>query len=78
MNELKLKEYNGERVVYFYIPEGDGNPGEVVYDIKTKEASVTARAANDTHGRYGHNAARKIKEYIGREILPINATQAWY
>ena len=77
MNELKLKEYNGERIVYLYIPEGDGKPGEIIYDIKTKEATVTTRAANDIYGKYGHNATRKIKEYIGREILPLTATQAW-
>jgi hypothetical protein len=77
MNRLKLKEYNNERVVYNYLPEDDGEPGEVVYDVETKEATVITRASRDLHGRYGHNASRKIKEYIGEDYLPINAIQAW-
>jgi len=77
MNELTLEEYNAERVVYQYLPEGAGDPGKVIYDIKTKEASVVIRASKDLYGKYGHNASRKVKEYIGDDYLPIHAYQAW-
>ena len=78
MNELTLKEYNANRVVYQYLPEGSGEPGEIAYDIDTHEATVIIRASEDQYGRYGHNATRKVKEYIKREILPLTAIQAWY
>ena len=78
MNELILKEYNNNRVVYQYLPEGKGKPGEIEYKIEEKEATVISRASEDQHGRYGHNATRKIKEYVKREILPLSAIQAWY
>ena len=78
MNELILKEYCNDRVVYQYLPEGKGIPGEIVYYIKAQEASIISRASEDQHGRYGHNATRKIKEYVRREILPLSAIQAWY
>ena len=77
MNELTLKEYNTERVVYLYLPEGDGVPGEIAYDNITKEATVLTRASKDEFGRYGHNASRKLKEYIREDYLPIHAIQAW-
>jgi hypothetical protein len=78
MNKLILKECNGERVVYLYLPEGQGEPGEVVYDIKSQETQVVVRASNDQYGRYGHNASRKMKEYVGEDYLPMHAYQAWY
>ena len=78
MNELILKEYNNDRVVYQYLPEGKGNPGEIEYNIKAQEATILSRASGDQHGRYGHNATQKIKEYVKREILPLTAIQAWY
>jgi len=77
MNKLTLKEYNTERVVYNYLPEDDGEPGVVAYDVKTQEITVISRASRDLHGRYAHNALRKIKEYIGEDYLPIKAIQAW-
>ena len=77
MNKLILKEYNDERIIYQYLPEDDGEPGEVVYDVRAKEASVIMRASKDLYGRYGHNASRKIEEYVGEDYLPINAYQAW-
>ena len=77
MNELRLKEYNLERVVYQYLPEGKGDPGEVAYDMRAKESVVVSRASGDRYGRYGHNAARKVKEYVGADYLPIHAYQAW-
>ena len=77
MNELILKEYSAGRVVYHYLPEGDGEPGEVACDTKTKETTVLTRASKDKHGRYGHNASRKVQEYLGNDYLPLHAYQAW-
>jgi hypothetical protein len=77
VNELILKEYNNIHIVYLYLPEGKGNPGEIAYDIIAQEATVVVRASEDQNGRYGHNATRKIKEYVKRKILPMTAIQAW-
>ncbi len=78
MNKLKLLEYNGKRVVYHYTPEDDGETGEVAFDFSTGEATVIKRAANDAVGRYGHNATRRVAEYVEKRNFPIDATQAWY
>jgi len=78
MNELVLKEFNDDRIVYLYIPEGKGEPGRIVFDMSTGEAAVADRAQNDEFGRYGHNATRRIKEYVVKKNLPMNAIQAWY
>ena len=78
MNELTLMEYNPERVVYQYLPEGKGEPGEVEYNIATRESTVKTRASDDQYGRYGHFASRKVKEYVGEDYLPIRAYQAWH
>jgi hypothetical protein len=78
MNQLKLLEYTLERVVYQYIPENKGEPGEIVFYIPTKKATVQKRAANDEFGRYGYNATRRVAEYVENNNLPISAVQAWY
>lgn len=78
MNKLKLLEYNSERVVYQYIPEDKGEPGEIVFDILAGVAKVEKRAANDEFGKYGHNATRRVSEYIKNKNLPLDAIQAWY
>jgi len=78
LNELTLKEFGNKRVIYLYLPEGKGEPGEVEYNIEKQAATVVFRASGDEFGRYGHNAGKKIKEYISRDVLPINAIQAWY
>ena len=78
MNELILKEYLADRVVYQYLPEGNGEPGEVACDIRTQEAFVIIRAPEDQYGQYGDKALDKIKEYIKEDYLPIHAYQAWY
>ena len=78
MNELFLQEYNEERVVYLYIPEGKGKPGEIVYVFSKKEAEIARRAEEDPSGRYGHNAVRRIKECVeDNHNLPISTIQAW-
>jgi hypothetical protein len=76
MNKLVLKEYTDDRVVYLYIPEGRGAPGEIIHNNKTGETVVSERAAEDEFGRYGHNASRKVKEFISEDYLPVHATQA--
>ena len=78
MNRLKLIEYNTQHGIYQYTPEGKGEPGEVVFNVLTGEVSVKKRAQNDEFGKYGHNATRRIAEYIEKKNLPIDATQAWY
>jgi hypothetical protein len=78
MNKLRLIEYNAERVIYQYTPEDKGDPGEVVFDILAGKATVKKRASNDEFGRYGHNATRRVAEYIENKNLPIDAIQAWY
>ena len=77
MNELKLKEYNADHVIYLYLPEGKGEFGEVIYDVATDEVTVSKRASDDEIGRYGHNAARKVKEIMAERSLPKNFIQAW-
>ena len=78
MNELVLKEFNDDRIVYLYIPEGKGESGRIIFDTSTGEAAVAERAQNDEFGRYGHNATRRVKEYVVKKNLPMNAIQAWY
>ena len=78
MNKLKLVEYNLDHVVYEYIPEDKGEPGEILFNIITGVATVSKRAQNDEFGRYGHNATRRIAEYVENKNLPMDAIQAWY
>jgi hypothetical protein len=78
VNELKLKEYSTEKVVYTYLPEGKGECGEVVYTFDNRNASVIKLASEDSNGRYGHKAALRLKEYVEeKQNLPINTVQAW-
>ena len=78
MNELILKEYGEDRIVYFYLPEGKGKPGKIVVDIASGETSIAARAQNDESGSYGHKAVRRVNEYFVKKNLPMKAIQAWY
>ncbi|MDR1736169.1 MAG: hypothetical protein LBR85_04780 [Oscillospiraceae bacterium] len=78
MNRLKLIEYDPVQVVYQYVPEGQGEPGEVVFDFLTGAATVKKRAQNDEFGKYGHKATRRISEYVEKKNLPMDAIQAWY
>jgi hypothetical protein len=78
LNELILKEVNLERVVYQYLPEGRGTPGEIEADRATGDVKVLERATEDDSGRYAHNAARRITEYMQKKNLPMQAIQAWY
>ncbi len=78
MNKLRLVEFSMDRVVYEYIPEDKGEPGEILFNIITGEATVRKRAQNDEFGRYGHNATRRVAEYMENKNLPLDAIQAWY
>ena len=78
MNELRLHEFNKERVVYLYIPEGKGKPGEIVYDFSKKDAEIIVKAEEDPSGRYGHKASLRVKECVEeKHNLPISTIQAW-
>ncbi|MCL2019019.1 MAG: hypothetical protein FWG70_04590 [Oscillospiraceae bacterium] len=78
MNKLVLTEFKNDSVVYLYIPEGEGKPGRINASVSTGEAEVAERAENDEFGRYGHNAMKRIREYVQKKNLPIDAIQAWY
>jgi len=84
MNKLKLKTANQESVVYLYIPEGKGEPGEILVNLPTGEATVTSPATEDysvagTYYYYGHKAAKAIVRcVVETKNLPLEFTNAWY
>jgi hypothetical protein len=79
MNKLKLKEYTSKHIIYQYIPEGAGEPGEVMFDMLTGGIKVMKRAQNDEFGTYGHKASSKIKQIVAEDnLLPREFIQAWY
>ena len=79
MNVMKLKEVNERNIVYFYQPEGEGDFGEILYEISLCEARIVKRAEKDEGGfSYGEKAVRKVGEFVAKNNLPINYTQAWY
>ena len=79
MNIMKLKEVNDRSIVYYYQPEGEGGFGEILYEISLSEARIVKRAENDEGGlNYGEKAVRKVGEFVSKNNLPINYTQAWY
>ena len=77
MNLFKLKEFNEDRVVYLYQPEGNGEWGEVIY-IFADQTSKILKRAGESSSMHDHMAQRKIKERIKENNLPIEFTQAWY
>ena len=80
MNVLILKNVTDELVVYEFLPEGKGDPGIISYDVKTDEATIVARASNDSClDRYAHFAIRRIRDYVASgDVLPERGIQAWY
>ena len=78
MNELSLKEMNTKRVVYFYKPNGEGNPGEIVYDVAQKNTTIALKASGDEIGRYAYKAQKRVQEYIEQKMFPKRDIQAWY
>ena len=77
MNILQLKEYNDERVVYLYQPEGKGEYGEIVFLFAENEAKV-AKKAGDASAWHANKAIFKVEECVKENNLPIKFTQAWY
>ena len=77
MNKLTLKEFNDERVVYLYQPEGKGECGEVVYVFADNEAKIT-KIAEEPSSWYSNKAILKVQECVKKNNLPIKFTQAWY
>ena len=77
MNELVLKEFNEEKLVYLYIPEGRGEPGEIEYDFVSKEAKVSLCAEESSAMYFGH-AVQAVERFIEKNALPIKFTNAWY
>lgn len=78
MNQLELKEYSKEQIVYIYRPEGEGEGGEVIYRFADKCAVIGKQAADDEFGRYAHKAVLKVEECVKKNNLPIKVIQAWY
>ena len=78
MNELKLKEFSDERIVYLYQPEGKGEYGEILYKFAERETVVIKQSKDDEYGRYAHKAELKVKDCVKRNNLPIKCIQAWY
>ena len=80
MNKLRLKIATQEYVEYFYIPEGEGTPGEIRVIIgDDEEATVLLRAgADNSAGRYAFKAAKAVKECVKEKNLPLEFIQAWY
>jgi GH35 family endo-1,4-beta-xylanase len=77
MNELRLKEYTADHIVYLYQPDGKGEWGEVAYLFADNEAKITKQSKDDEIGRYGYKAARKIEECVQKNNLPMKFIQAW-
>jgi hypothetical protein len=77
MNELILKEMDLHHITYLYIPNGKGEPGEIVYSFDNKETSYIKAAEDDT-GYFARKAAKKISEIVKENNLPIKFIQAWY
>jgi hypothetical protein len=77
MNKLKLKEFSENRVIYFYIPEGRGEAGEIEYNLKKHTAEILKRAEENS-GLYAHKALIKIEKCVEENNLPIEFIQAWY
>ena len=78
MNKLKLKIATQEYVVYFYLPEGEGLPGEIRMNIGDNEASIISHAGSDNSaGRYAFKATKAVKDCVERKVFPLEFTQAW-
>ena len=78
MNIMRLKEATQGYVVYFYLPESQGEPGEVRMNIGDEKAFVLTRASNDNSAEhYGYKAARAVTECIESNNIPLKFTNAW-
>jgi len=78
MNELILTEVSKKRVVYEYKPNGEGEPGEIVYNLEAGKVEVSKNAGDDESGYFARRAVTRVSEYVGKKNLPMQAIQAWY
>jgi hypothetical protein len=76
MNRFKLKEFNGERLIYLYQPEGRGEWGEVAYSF-TEGMARLIRQAEENSIYYSNKALTKVEECAKGKALPIDFIQAW-
>lgn len=77
MNKLTLKEFNANRIVYLYQPEGRGECGEVVYDFAENDVKITKQASEKSVW-HDNKALYKVKECVEKKNLPMELIQAWY
>ena len=77
MNKLELLEMNRDRIVYAYQPDGEGDPGEIVYLFADGKATVLYTAPEDTNGSYAFKACKRVEECVKKKNLPMNFVQAW-
>ena len=77
MNQMQLKEFNDKKIVYLFIPENNGNPGEVEYNFESGQARVT-KDAGDPSPSYAHHAILAVERCVEKNNLPINYINAWY
>jgi hypothetical protein len=79
MNLLTLKEYSGGHLVYEYQPEGQGEAGEVFFDVPAKQGRLLKKAEGDSvTSSYGYKALLKVEELVQKNNIPLKCTQAWY
>jgi hypothetical protein len=77
LNIFELKEYNQDRVVYLYQPEGKGAFGEVAFIYSEGNAKLLKRA-EDPSDWYANKALSKVEECALGKELPKKFIQAWY
>lgn len=78
MNQLILKEMNGDKIVYLYHPEGREAFGEIEYLFSDKQAHIVKKAEDDETGYYARKATVKVEKYVSENNLPLRSIQAWY
>ena len=77
MNEMQLIEFTPERLKYRYTPSGEGEPGEIEYVFKDKEAKIVRFAGNESISSANH-AVLAVEKLVKENNLPIKFTNAWY
>jgi len=68
MNILILKEFNSNRVVYLYQPEGKGEFGEVLYDFAENDAKITKQAGEKSVW-HDNKALYKVRECVEKKTF---------
>ena len=79
MNTMKLKIATQDYVIYFYIPEGKGEAGEIRMEYSKEKADVISLAEEDNSaGHYAAKASNAVKERVSKGIFPLEFTNAWH